>query len=247
MIWAICGSILLVLLAYLFYDNYHVEFKYFEQKSSFNLTVCQISDLHSRKLNIDRLVKRIKKYKPDVIFYTGDMVDGIKDDLKISLSLIEALKDYPSFYVLGNHELRLERKLSSYLASLTKLGVRVLDNEVVDFKGIKIKGEKPIIKQDFSKINDSYADIVLAHNPEGIKKYNGKYIFSGHAHGGQFRFMGRGLYSPGQGLLPKYTKGRYHVDDKIMFLSAGLGGKDFRIRLFNSPNINIVKFSIDLK
>ena len=114
-------------------------------------------------------------------------------------------------------------------------------------KGIKIKGEKPIIKQDFSKINASYADIVLAHNPEGIKKYNGKYIFSGHAHGGQFRFMGRGLYSPGQGLFPKYTKGKYYVDDKVMFVSAGLGGKDFRIRLFNSPNINIVKFSIELK
>ncbi len=222
MIWAIFGSILLVLIAYLIYDNYHIEFKYFEQKSSFNLTICQISDLHSRKLNVGLIVKMIEKYKPDVIFYTGDMVDGIKDDLKISLSLIEALKDYPSFYVL-------------------------LDNEVVDFKGIKIKGEKPIIKQDFSKINASYADIVLAHNPEGIKKYNGKYIFSGHAHGGQFRFMGRGLYSPGQGLFPKYTKGKYYVDDKVMFVSAGLGGKDFRIRLFNSPNINIVKFSIELK
>lgn len=141
MIWAICGSILLVLLAYLIYDNYHIEFKYFDQKASFNLTVCQISDLHSRKLNLGLIVKVIKKYKPDVIFYTGDMVDGIKDDLKISLSLIEALKDYPSFYVLGNHELRLDRKLSSYLASLALLGVRVLDNEVVDFKGIKIKGE----------------------------------------------------------------------------------------------------------
>lgn len=247
MIWAIFGSILLVLIAYLIYDNYHIEFKYFEQKSSFNLTICQISDLHSRKLNVGLIVKMIEKYKPDVIFYTGDMVDGIKDDLKISLSLIEALKDYPSFYVLGNHELRLDRKLSSYLASLALLGVRVLDNAVVDFKGIKIKGEKPIIKKDFSKINASYADIVLAHNPEGIKKYNGKYIFSGHAHGGQFRFMGRGLYSPGQGLFPKYTKGKYCVDDKVMFVSAGLGGKDFRIRLFNSPNINIVKFSIELK
>ena len=186
MIWAIFGSILLVLIAYLIYDNYHIEFKYFEQKSSFNLTICQISDLHSRKLNVGLIVKMIEKYKPDVIFYTGDMVDGIKDDLKISLGLIEALKDYPSFYVLGNHELRLDRKLSSYLASLALLGVRVLDNEVVDFKGIKIKGEKPIIKQDFSKINASYADIVLTHNPEGIKKYNGKYIFSGHAHGGMF-------------------------------------------------------------
>ena len=66
MIWAIFGSILLVLIAYLIYDNYHIEFKYFEQKSSFNLTICQISDLHSRKLNVGLIVKMIEKYKPDV-------------------------------------------------------------------------------------------------------------------------------------------------------------------------------------
>lgn len=68
MIWAICGSILLVLLAYLIYDNYHIEFKYFDQKASFNLTVCQISDLHSRKLNLGLIVKVIENINPMLYF-----------------------------------------------------------------------------------------------------------------------------------------------------------------------------------
>jgi predicted MPP superfamily phosphohydrolase len=43
---------------------------------------------------------------------------------------------------------------------------------------------------------------------------------SGHAHGGQFRLLGRGVYAPGQGLLPRYTRG---VEDGRMIISAGAG------------------------
>ena len=32
-------------------------------------------------------------------------------------------------------------------------------------------------------------------------------IISGHAHGGQWRVFGRGIFAPGQGLFPKYTSG----------------------------------------
>ena len=43
-------------------------------------------------------------------------------------------------------------------------------------------------------------------------------VLAGHAHGGQVRVFGRGLYAPGQGLLPKYTHG---VIDHRMIVSAG--------------------------
>lgn len=46
----IIASIIVVFIAYLFYDNYHIDFKLFEEEASFKLTVCQISDLHSRRL-----------------------------------------------------------------------------------------------------------------------------------------------------------------------------------------------------
>lgn len=238
----IIASIIVVFIAYLFYDNYHIDFKVFEEEASFKLTVCQISDLHSRRLNIKGLVKKIKKINPDLILYTGDMVDGPKDNLKISLELIKALSIYPSFYVLGNHELRLKERLYPYLEELKGLNLTILGKQIFDYKGIKIMGEEPIIKNDISKISKLDADIVLAHNPEAIKYYKGKYIFSGHAHGGQFRLGKWGLYAPDQGLFPKYTKGRYYIDNKIMFVSAGLGGKDFRLRIFNPPHINVVRF-----
>lgn len=43
-------------------------------------------------------------------------------------------------------------------------------------------------------------------------------MLSGHAHGGQIRILGRGVFSPGQGLFPKYTKGIY---EGRLVVSAG--------------------------
>ena len=58
-----------------------------------------------------------------------------------------------------------------------------------------------------------------------------------YAHGGQMRFFGQGLYAPGQGLFPKYTKGRYDGNNGCMIVSAGMSNT-YRIpRLFNPPEI----------
>lgn len=245
MIWLIIGSIIILFLSYVIYDNFRIEFSFYDIKDSFDLTICHISDVHSRKLNLKRLLKRIDKINPDIIIYTGDIVDGYNDDLSITLDMFKALSSYKGFYSLGNHELRLEDKLNEYLDEVSKYNVTILQGSIIEYKGIKIKGELPIIKGDITKINKQPANIVLAHNPEEIKNYEGDIIFSGHAHGGQFRLFNRGLYSPDQGVFPRYSKGKYLVDSKKIFVSSGLGGKDFAIRLFNPPNINIVRIKKD--
>lgn len=43
-------------------------------------------------------------------------------------------------------------------------------------------------------------------------------VLSGHAHGGQIRLFGQGLFAPGQGILPKYTSGVH----ENMIISKGL-------------------------
>ena len=45
---------------------------------------------------------------------------------------------------------------------------------------------------------------------------------AGHAHGGQWRFFGRGIYAPGQGLFPKYTSGLYREGGEILAVSRGM-------------------------
>ena len=93
--------------------------------------------------------------------------------------------------------------------------------------------------------------IVLSHFPEnfeGVKEMNySQYDFdlqlSGHAHGGQFclPFIGP-VYSPGQGLKPKYAKGTFGNRPKLI-VSRGLGNAEFPFRLFNHPEINVINIT----
>ena len=91
---------------------------------------------------------------------------------------------------------------------------------------------------------DSVFNILLSHRPELFDLYadrNIDLIFSGHAHGGQFRipFIG-GLVAPDQGLFPKYTSGVYKQNQSTMIVSRGLGNSIIPIRIFNRPEIVVV-------
>ncbi len=81
------------------------------------------------------------------------------------------------------------------------------------------------------KLNTSWLDafcaepgyhILLSHHPEYyepfLKEKKIQLILSGHAHGGQWRIFNHGIYTPGQGLWPKYTSGIH----KNMIISRGL-------------------------
>ena len=80
--------------------------------------------------------------------------------------------------------------------------------------------------------------ILLCHHPEYYPKYlknkNIDLILSGHAHGGQIRLFGRGLFAPGQGALPKYDGG---VFDNRLVVGRGLANTAFVPRLFNPREI----------
>ena len=87
---------------------------------------------------------------------------------------------------------------------------------------------------NFSKV-DGYK-ILLCHHPEyiGLVPPSVDLVLSGHAHGGQIRFFGRGLYAPDQGWFPKLTSG---VHDGRLVISRGLSNP-FRLpRIFNPYEI----------
>lgn len=80
--------------------------------------------------------------------------------------------------------------------------------------------------------------ILLCHHPEYRDRYLRDMpldlIVSGHAHGGQIRLFGIGLFAPGQGILPKYTSGIH----RNMIISKGLANTAGTIpRLFNPREV----------
>lgn len=97
--------------------------------------------------------------------------------------------------------------------------------------------------------------IVLSHYPENFEavdenhyaQYDFDLQLSGHAHGGQFilPFFGP-VFSPGQGIHPKYARGSFGERPKLI-VSRGLGNAEFPFRLFNHPEINVITVSNNLR
>lgn len=75
-------------------------------KVNHNIRVIQISDLHNCTYgtNNKKLVDRVEKLNPDLIIYTGDMIDSKSTNDRV-IQLCEALaKVAPSYYIYGNNE-----------------------------------------------------------------------------------------------------------------------------------------------
>lgn len=84
--------------------------------------------------------------------------------------------------------------------------------------------------------------VLLCHHPEyfPLVPESVPLVLSGHAHGGQWRFYNPfrrrwdGVYAPGQGLWPRWTRGVY---DGRLVVSAGLANTASVPRLFNPTEI----------
>ena len=109
----------------------------------------------------------------------------------------------------------------------------------------KYKDESPLFKEQYKK---SGYKIVLSHYPENFmavsendySQYDFDIQLSGHAHGGQFILPLIGpVFSPGQGIRPKYAKGSFGERPKLI-ISRGIGNAEFPFRLFNHPEINVI-------
>lgn len=124
----------------------------------------------------------------------------------------------PVFLSLGNHEAFLNPEDRTVLE---EAGAVLLDNRFVSWQGLTIGGLSSLgvhtpegrqFLQEFSA--EPGRKILLCHHPEYYDNHLSHLpidlILSGHAHGGQVRLFGRGLFSPGQGLLPRYHRGLYH-------------------------------------
>ena len=175
----------------------------------------------------------------------------------------EAGKIAPTFYSVGNHEnggtrswnkikwCRIKSIPKYYdpteLARITECGVTALDDGYTVYDGIAFGGlSSGLINEkrapDVSWLDDfcslDLPKILLCHHPEYYKKYlRGRdidLIVSGHAHGGQWRFFGRGVFAPGQGIFPKYTSGTH--DGKFV-ISRGLKPSGKIPRIFNTPEV----------
>ena len=229
--------------------------------------IAQISDLHNAEMGEgnSKLLEILSDAEPDIIVITGDVIDSYNTDVEVSLQFVEkAVEIAPCYYVTGNHEARLSKEV--YLDFEEKLegyGVEVLQDEVISLERederISLGGiddsafaskHRDIYYSNLSNhIEELFPEdgfqILLSHRPEKFQEYveaGVDLVFSGHAHGGQFRlpFVG-GLVAPNQGLFPEYDAGLFSEDGTNMVVSRGIGNSIIPVRMNNRPEVVVVE------
>lgn len=228
-------------------------------KSFQGFKILHISDLHNKSFGKEhcKIIKKIEKASPDIIVITGDIINKRNPKINVAMDFIEsAITFAPIYFVSGNHEHWING-YSELMDRLKAVGVNVLENKSCE---ICYKGEKITIMglidyasnyifieklEDFIEGSKTKFNILLSHRPEHFKIYADSgvdIVFTGHAHGGQIRipFFGA-LVAPDQGIFPKYTSGRYLQNKTTMIVSRGLGSSIIPQRIFNRPELILVK------
>ena len=189
------------------------------------LTLAVVSDLHNEPYeDIFPLIDGA-----DMLLVPGDISDRYRQQYDRGVAfLADAAKRLPTFYSLGNHEARQE-KYHKLRQALNQTGAQILVNRHVRFGELVIGGwYDPTVVKEPERLSamerEDGVKVLLCHKPEEymkrMQKRNFDLVVAGHAHGGQIRFFGQGVLAPGQGLLPRYTKGLYGGK---MIVSAGAG------------------------
>lgn len=259
---------LMLFVSWVIYDNKNIQVNKLTIKSEklpedfSGYKIAHISDLHNTEFGKgnEKILKLIKDSAPDIIVVTGDIIDSRKTDIQIAKDFItNASKIAPVYYVTGNHESRIgDKNFIDDIALDNNVTILHNTNEFIQKGKSKIQiigvddpdyasvtyGEDYMNHELDKYSNSEHFKILLSHRPELFDTYvsnNIDIIFSGHAHGGQFRlpFVG-GIIAPHQGLFPEYDSGLYTKNNTNLIVSRGLGNSIFPFRINNPPEIIIV-------
>jgi len=144
-------------------------------------TIVQLSDVHLGHFYgpryLKRLVRQVNALNPALIFITGDLFDGMAENIsRFAADLNRFEADRGIYFITGNHEGYIG--VHRALAVLKQTRINILNNEVIDIDGLQVIGiGYPGIKeisaiQGVEKLKqDSAVDnprILLFHTPTDI-------------------------------------------------------------------------------
>lgn len=210
------------------------------------LRIMQLSDIHMRDdpAQLASIVTQVRDAGPHLIVIAGDTLNTRNETLDPLKELFSRLAEFgiPTYAVLGNHD-HWSKDLPQLVELYARHGIKLIDNE------------HEVITGEFGSFTlvgagDAYTDhahldqalkgapggfrFLLTHSPEilpQLEKADIDYAVCGHTHGGQVAmpFIGA-IYVPGQGLFPKYSRGRYQVGKAALYIDSGVGvtGMDLR-------------------
>lgn len=259
--------LLLTILCYGFFvEPYRLKIEYLSfdyTLSNDELTIVQFSDIHLRSVydlpQLAKIVEAINKQEPDIVVFTGDLIDKAKnynniDQVGAYLAQINA--PYGKFAIWGNHDYGGDGE-KYYADILQEGGFQLLCNEektifLENTKQIKIIGLDELIlgHPDYTLLDNSSTipTILLCHEPDAVVNIAQRNLpfltLSGHSHGGQVYLPIIG--SPIHNIYAKaYSYKSYTLSPQsYLYVNTGLGTTAIPIRLGVTPSISVFQLKI---
>lgn len=232
------------------------------------LRVMHLSDLHIERLTRreHRVLKMIDQLRPDVIVYTGDLINfSYVDDERARADCREFLSKLRAplgvYAVTGTPLIDTPAAVEAIYPHVPH--VRLLKNEVVIVEGypqVQIMGltcthdnalDRPKLDRARASVPLDKFTLLLYHSPDlmpDASQVDIDLYLCGHTHGGQIRlpFFGAVVTSSLYG--KRYEMGRYIENGTTLYVSRGLGleGKGApRMRFLCPPEVGLFELRGD--
>ena len=257
------------------YKLHKKKIKFTNLPKSFNgLKIAQLSDIHVgsfyNKEAVNRGIDLLLAQKPDVIFFTGDIVNDLAIEMDDYYDVFSRLQAPLGVYsILGNHDYgdyhnwktdkEKDENFKNVKAIHGKLGWRLLldehlylekGNDKIAVIGIENWGKGFHQEGDMAKAYagcDAPFKILLSHDPshwdEQVRKdfKDVDLTLAGHTHGAQIGIETHGFkWSPIQLRYDKWA-GLYQEENQYLYVNRGFGFLAYPGRLGIWPEVTILE------
>ena len=231
----------------LYYDNLPLNLD--------GLKVVHFTDIHYNQHissnKIKDMVDLINKANPDLVVFTGDLID--KDYIPNSSDLKMLTSELNRINVkVGKYAIKGEDDDIYFKNVFDNTDFIILDNTIQ-----KVYIDSSVI--DLIAVDESYDvnslslrnldnfGITLVHKPDLADKivddFSPNIIMAGHSHNGQvvLPVIGSVMHKEGS---KKYYSSYYKIRNTDLYISGGIGNSYYQFRLFNHPSINFYRIRV---
>ncbi len=239
------------------------------------LRIVHLSDLHlgSFNRNFDKLneaIDLINDQKPDIVVFTGDLVNNFADETHGWERVFDRLKaEIGKFSILGNHDYgdysrwktndEKEANFKGIVDAHERLGFELLRNQSIllgpsgdqiAISGVENWGQPPFPQYgDLAKTAKQAENvdfkILLSHDPshwdqEVIGKTDYDLMLAGHTHGMQFGIEVGNIKWSPAKYKYKRWSGLFKEQNQYMYVNRGLGFIGMPARIGMPPEITVI-------
>jgi len=226
----------------------------------YGLKVIHISDINYNRKDVTmkkvkKLVKKVNEIRPDIIVFTGSLVNGNitnEEATNLAYSLNEMEAKLGKYVVFGDNDMDRSKTIlkDGGFIDLSNNYDLIYDKDYqpILINGISSDQDMDVAKSfayfDSENAQEDIFTITLMHKPDNIDEvlafHDTDLALAGHSLNGLVKLPILGgvfTYNGSRKYFKEYTQ----INDTDLYISGGIGTRQFTYRLFNHPSINLYR------